>query len=108
MTLERDPPGRAAPEGTCRAIWGKSTVAGLEYDSRRVQPGFLFFAFPGARADGREFAQAGHRKGAVAVVSELPAPEGFLGAWIEVEHGRQALALAARNFYGKPDREAEA
>ena len=26
----------------------------------------------------------------------------FLGRWIEVEHGRQALALAARNFYGNP------
>ncbi len=82
---------------------GKLSVAGLEYDSRRVQPGFLFFAFPGARVDGREFAQQAVDKGAIAVASELPAPEGFGGAWIEVEHGRQALALAARNFYGKPD-----
>jgi UDP-N-acetylmuramoyl-L-alanyl-D-glutamate--2,6-diaminopimelate ligase len=82
---------------------GKKPVAGLEYDSRRVQPGFLFFAFPGARADGREFARQALDKGAIATVSELPAPEGFGGAWIEVEHGRQALALAARNFYGKPD-----
>ncbi len=40
--------------------------------------------------------------GAIAAVSELPVPEGFRGAWIEVEHGRQALALAARNFYGNP------
>ncbi len=41
----------------------------------------------------------------MAVVSESAAPEGWLrGArWIRVEHGRQALALAARNFYGKPD-----
>ena len=31
-------------------------VEGLEYDSRRVGNGFLFFAFPGARADGRAFA----------------------------------------------------
>ncbi len=81
---------------------GKASVAGLEYDSRRVQPGFLFFAFPGARTDGREFANQAMEKGAVATVSELPAPEGFRGAWIEVEHGRQALALAARNFYGNP------
>jgi len=81
---------------------GKAPAAGLEYDSRRVQPGFLFFAFPGTRADGREFAQQAIEKGAVAVVSELPAPDGFLGRWIEVEHGRQALALAARNFYGNP------
>lgn len=80
----------------------KLPVSGLEYDSRRVQPGFLFFAFPGARADGREFAQQAVEKGAIATVSELAAPGGFGGAWIEVEHGRQALALASRNFYGNP------
>lgn len=80
----------------------KLPVSGLEYDSRRVQRGFLFFAFPGARADGREFAQQAIEKGAIATISELPAPEGFRAAWIEVEHGRQALALAARNFYGDP------
>jgi UDP-N-acetylmuramoyl-L-alanyl-D-glutamate--2,6-diaminopimelate ligase len=80
----------------------KAVVTGLEYDSRRVQPGYLFFAFPGARADGREFAQQAFEKGAVATVSELAAPHAFPGQWIEVEHGRQALALAARNFYGNP------
>jgi len=81
----------------------KMQVTGLEYDSRRVGPGFLFFAFAGARADGREFAQSAIERGAAAVASELPAPPGFQGTWIEVEHGRQALALASRNFYGKPD-----
>src|SRR5580658_803155 len=81
----------------------KIEVTGLEYDSRKVQPGFLFFAFPGARADGRQFAQAALDRGAIAVVSELPSPEGFRGPWIEVRHGRRALALAARTFYGKPD-----
>jgi UDP-N-acetylmuramoyl-L-alanyl-D-glutamate--2,6-diaminopimelate ligase len=81
---------------------GRAPVTGLEYDSRRVEPGFLFFAFPGARTDGREFASQAIEKGAVATVSELPAPAGFQGWWIEVEHGRQTLALAARNFYGNP------
>jgi UDP-N-acetylmuramoyl-L-alanyl-D-glutamate--2,6-diaminopimelate ligase len=79
-------------------------VRGLDYDSRRVEAGFLFFAFPGSRTDGREFAQSAIDQGAVAVVSELEAPPGFRGTWIEVEHGRRALALAARNFYGEPDR----
>ena len=82
----------------------KMQVTGLEYDSRRVGQGFLFFAFAGARADGREFAQSAMEKGAAAVASDLPAPPGFPGTWIEVEHGRQALALASRNFYGEPDR----
>ena len=78
-------------------------VAGLDYDSRRIEAGFVFFAFRGARADGRDFAQVALDRGAIAVVSELSRPEGFRGLWIEVEHGRQALALASRNFYGKPD-----
>jgi len=59
-------------------------ITGLEYDSRRVEAGFLFFAFPGSRADGRQFAQAALDRGAVAVASDLPAPEGFEGPWIEV------------------------
>jgi hypothetical protein len=36
-------------------------------------------------------------------VSQSPQPADFSGNWIEVEHGRRALALAARSFYGKPD-----
>jgi UDP-N-acetylmuramoyl-L-alanyl-D-glutamate--2,6-diaminopimelate ligase len=79
------------------------SIAGLEYDSRRVEPDYLFFAFPGSKSDGREFAQSAMGKGAAAVVSELPPPVGFNGPWIEVEHGRRALALASRNFYDKPD-----
>ena len=82
---------------------GTREVTGLEYDSRRVQTGFLFFAFTGARADGRQFAQDAMTRGAVAVISELPAPEGFQGTWIQAEHGRQALAAASRNFYLAPD-----
>ncbi len=78
-------------------------VAGLDYDSRRVQPGFLFFAFPGARTDGRGFAQAAVERGALGTVSESPRPAGWTEPWIEVEHGRQALATAARTFYRQPD-----
>jgi UDP-N-acetylmuramoyl-L-alanyl-D-glutamate--2,6-diaminopimelate ligase len=78
-------------------------VRGLEYDSRRVEPGFLFFAFPGSRTDGRQFAQDAVARGALAVASESEAPAPLAGRWVHVEHGRQALSLAARNFYGKPD-----
>jgi len=78
-------------------------VTGLEYDSRRVEKGFVFFAFPGSRVDGRRFAQNALDLGAVAVVSDLPRPAEFIGDWIQVEHGRQALATASRNFYHHPD-----
>src|ERR1019366_3242630 len=64
---------------------------------------FLFFAFPGSRADGRQFAREAVARGAAALAGESEAAEELAGRWVEVEHGRQALALASRNFYGKPD-----
>jgi UDP-N-acetylmuramoyl-L-alanyl-D-glutamate--2,6-diaminopimelate ligase len=82
---------------------GSLEVAGLDYDSRRAGPGFLFFAFPGARVDGRQFALDAVARGAAAVVSESQAPAAFPVPWIQTPHGRQTLALASRNFYGKPD-----
>jgi UDP-N-acetylmuramoyl-L-alanyl-D-glutamate--2,6-diaminopimelate ligase len=78
-------------------------VEGLEFDSRKVAPGALFFAFPGSRTDGRQFAADAVGKGAVAVASEFAAPPELAANWIEVRHGRHALATAARNFYGRPD-----
>src|SRR5580698_8679849 len=78
-------------------------IQGLDYDSRRVKPGWLFFAFPGARVDGHEFAAQAMEKGAIAIVSESAAPEGISAGWIQVEHGRHALALASKTFYGNLD-----
>src|ERR1700734_852704 len=81
----------------------QTEIRGLDYDSRRVKPGYLFFAFPGARVNGREFAAQAVEKGAIAIVSELDAPEGFFTTWLRVEHGRHALALASKAFYGRLD-----
>jgi UDP-N-acetylmuramoyl-L-alanyl-D-glutamate--2,6-diaminopimelate ligase len=78
-------------------------IKGLEYDSRRVEPEYLFFAFPGAKADGRQFASDALARGAVAVASEFEATPELAERWIHVQHGREALSSAARNFYGKPD-----
>lgn len=78
-------------------------VQGLAYDSRKVGPGFLFFAFRGTKTDGAQFANSALQRGAPAVVADRPRPGGFGGSWLQVPHGRQALALASRNFYDKPD-----
>lgn len=72
---------------------------GLNYDSRKVQPGDLFFAFAGARADGREFAIDAKNRGCVAVISEGQIPAGYDGPWITTNFARRTLALAARRMY---------
>jgi UDP-N-acetylmuramoyl-L-alanyl-D-glutamate--2,6-diaminopimelate ligase len=83
-------------------VW-ELDVSGVAYDSRKVAPGFLFFAFAGAKVDGVQFAATALGKGAAGVVSDRPRPAGFSGPWIQVAHGRRALALVARSFYRKPD-----
>lgn len=80
-------------------------VRGLAYDSRNVRPGFLFFAFAGEHVDGNRYAQSAAGQGAVAVVSESPAPAGIGVPWIRVPHGRRALATAARAFYREAARQ---
>ncbi len=80
-------------------------ITGLDYDSRRIEPGWLFFAFPGSKIDGRQFARDGAGAGRYCGGERNSrAVEGFTGPWLEVEHGRRALSTAARNFYGHPDR----
>jgi len=76
-----------------------ANVNGVEYDSRRVAPGDVFFAFQGARADGREFAAQAVERGAVAVISESAAPRELPAPWIRVGHARRVLALMARALY---------
>src|SRR5258708_17808072 len=52
-------------------------------DSRNVQPGALFFALHGAKADGNKFIQDAIKRGAVAIASEEQVagtiPAGFGG-----------------------------
>jgi UDP-N-acetylmuramoyl-L-alanyl-D-glutamate--2,6-diaminopimelate ligase len=81
----------------------QAEIHGLSYDSREVQNGWLFFAFPGAKTDGRRFAADAVARGAAAVISESEAPPELASRWIRVPHGREALSLAARNFYRRPD-----
>src|SRR5438132_50888 len=81
----------------------RAPIQGLEYDSRRAGPGYLFFAFAGSHTDGRQFAHDAVERGAAAIASESEPLADVAARWVQVEHGRQALSLAARNFYGKPD-----
>ena len=44
-----------------------TTVTGIAYDSRRVQPGNVFVALKGQHADGTAFARQAIERGAIAV-----------------------------------------
>jgi UDP-N-acetylmuramoyl-L-alanyl-D-glutamate--2,6-diaminopimelate ligase len=77
-------------------------IEGLAYSSKDVRPGFLFAALKGARFDGLAFAAEAVAKGAAAVLSDRPRPEGLETAWVRVFDPREALGLCAANFYGCP------
>lgn len=82
---------------------GDAAVKGLDYDSRRVQPGWVFVAMKGGSTDGNRYIDAAIKLGAVAVVAdsaqEAPRPG---VAWAVVPHGRRALARLSANFYKRP------
>jgi len=78
----------------------QAEVIGLAYDSRLVQKGFLFAALPGAQTDGHCFISQAAEQGALAVLAERPAEADI--CQIIVPDSRQALALLAHEFYGRP------
>jgi UDP-N-acetylmuramoyl-L-alanyl-D-glutamate--2,6-diaminopimelate ligase len=92
--LETDPPAGASV----------IEIRQVACDSRKVQPGALFFALHGAKADGNAFIQDAMRRGAVAIASAELAPSAPLSgvAWIQVRDARKALAITAANFFGHP------
>ena len=52
---------------------GDPEISGLDYDSRRVQPGWLFVAMRGETSDGNRYIDSAIKRGAVAVVSDSSA-----------------------------------
>ena len=79
-------------------------IAALAYDSRRVEPGTLFFCVVGEKADGHEFAAGAVERGAAALVverelAELAVPQAV------VADARAAMAPIAARFWGNPTAE---
>jgi UDP-N-acetylmuramoyl-L-alanyl-D-glutamate--2,6-diaminopimelate ligase len=83
----------------------RAEITSLAYDSRRVEPGSLFFCYPGTTADGHDFAPLAVQAGASAVVVERRLElEPYVTQAI-VADGRAAMAHAAQRFYGDPTAE---
>ena len=77
-------------------------VIGLAYDSRRVQPGFVFFALPGTHSDGSDFAREAINKGACAVIIERKIDLPEHAAWILARDTRYLMGKWAAEFFGQP------
>jgi UDP-N-acetylmuramoyl-L-alanyl-D-glutamate--2,6-diaminopimelate ligase len=80
-------------------------ITGLEYDSRRIQKGNLYFALDGLHADGHAFIGDAIARGALAVLhrAKLPRYEGGV-VFIRVKDSRFAMSPVADAFYGSPSR----
>lgn len=89
-----------------RTFTGSADVAvtGVAYDSRRVEPGFVFVAVTGFVHDGLDFVPEAVARGAVAVVSESDLEPDACGVdvTIKVSSARRTLATLAAAWYGNP------
>lgn len=78
-------------------------VTGLAYHSDRVKKGHLFFALPGTKAAGWEYAREAIGKGALAVVVGEETPRMDLPC-IRTPDVRLAMAAMAATFYSHPSK----
>lgn len=78
-------------------------VKGICFDSRKVQPGYLFIAVKGTQSDGHEYIAKALADGAVAVVVEkLPEAISDKVSYVTVKDSAKALGTIACNYYGNP------
>ena len=92
-----------------RELVGALPITSVQADSRRVEPGALFVAIDGERADGHRFVGEAVRRGALAIVAQRDRARDFgeLGAatLLLVDDSRAALSEAAAAFYRDPSHE---
>jgi UDP-N-acetylmuramoyl-L-alanyl-D-glutamate--2,6-diaminopimelate ligase len=83
----------------------ETAITGLYYDSRKVQPGGAYFAWPGLHVDGQAFIDSAVKRGATLVVHEAALPAYAPGvAYLRVRNARQAMSPFAGAFYSNPSR----
>jgi UDP-N-acetylmuramoyl-L-alanyl-D-glutamate--2,6-diaminopimelate ligase len=97
--------GLIRADDALRAEAAVGVVNGIAYDSRTIAPGQVFVALKGQHADGAAFARQALDRGAAAIVSEAPAPDGVQVPWAIVTDARLALAVLASAYHHDPSRE---
>jgi len=78
-------------------------ITGIQFDSRKVLPGNLFFAVRGLTSDGHAFIETAIEKGASAIVCEqLPFDIHAEICYLVVGKSSMALGMMTSTFYGNP------
>lgn len=82
-------------------------VLGITSDARQVQPGFVFVAIQGVKADGHQYIPDALKAGAIAlVVSDMSkVPSQTDASVVQVPKPREVLDLLASRFYADPGQE---
>ncbi len=92
---------------TDQAVVDDMDITGLTCDSRQVEPGFLFAALPGTRADGRAYIGDALRRGAVAVLApagtDVAATAPAVATMTAANPRRQYALMAANFFEAQPE-----
>jgi UDP-N-acetylmuramoyl-L-alanyl-D-glutamate--2,6-diaminopimelate ligase len=83
-----------------RDVSADPMITGVTADSRKVAPGALFVALPGAAADGRAFIPQALSQGAAAVLAPTDTDAALAPVLVTSGDVRRAYAIAARGFYG--------
>ena len=89
-------------------------ISGLSLNSKTVQPGDLFFAYPGTERDGRRYIENAVQKGAVAILAEaslgvsehleFETPDGVRVPLLTMPNLAGHCSEIAAEFYGNPSR----
>lgn len=85
------------------AVAGDAEITRITYDSREVQPGWLFLAMQGGSFDGHRFIGNAIEAGAAAVIAERDV-DGVSVPCVIVPDGRTAMGQIAAPFFGYPSR----
>jgi UDP-N-acetylmuramoyl-L-alanyl-D-glutamate--2,6-diaminopimelate ligase len=84
---------------------GDPAITGLEYDSRKIKPGNIYFALPGIHTDGHRFIPDAIKNGAAVIIHQDEISGYQQGvSYFRVKDSRFAMSPLSAAFYDNPSR----
>lgn len=80
-------------------------IIGLTDDSRKVEPGFIFFARKGTKENGESYISEALHKGAICIIRESPPDHSLKCTQIQVRDIKKIMGKLVLRFYGNPEKD---